>query len=470
MRDAKQQDVFREISSKKAWSCGIKKIDFNNNLLNGDTTVYFNPVLNFLVGPNGVGKTRLLRMIYEKTSDINSDAGVEIEYFKNPEDSEIIFVSSADIVETYRKYFNQIKNLENDLLNGISPVEYSDSDLKEAKWLVFKSYDYIKLYEVEPFLKVKSSYCDEDDVYSEDIIPFFEVKVGELIYDSRAMGSGEYAALYIHWILRRASDNSLLFFEEPETFLSFKVQHNISVLFAKYAVEKKSSFLISTHSYPIIRNYADRFVKSLLFSGDKIKFGSDDKRLMYDNIGAFYDSYQYLFVCEDNFSFICFSFILKKYFPNVFNKSKIFWCVQFKDHPGGATGLIKSYISMKSLQGFNSRLILVFDGDQKEIKSTFLNNDVNEVDKIIFPENEDMEIVLKNFIGQNLEKIDIDGFEDAYHDSCSEDKHEIFNSISKKCQSSDLKSIIIKCLSEYLKVNVDIEIYWKEKINNLINI
>lgn len=468
MRDAKQKDIFRDISSKKAWSCGVRKITFNNTFFKQETTIDFNPILNFLVGPNGVGKTRLLKIIYEKVSNIaKENSGVEIEYFGDNENKEVIFVNSADIVETYRKYFGKIINLEDDLLNGLSSLEYSANDLDEARWLVFKNYEYIKVFEVEPFLKIESSHDKDDDDYSEDVLPFFVVRVGDVVYDSRTMGSGEYAALYIHWFLKRLDDNSLIFLEEPETFLSFKVQHNISVLFAKYAFEKKSSFLISTHSYPMIRNYADVFIKSLLFSGEKIKFGSHDKTLMYDNIGAFFDSFKYLFVCEDYFSFICFSFFLKSYFPQEFNRAKIFWCNQFKDHPGGATGLIKSYISLKSLKGLDSRLILVFDGDQKNEKGTFLNDDVNISDKLIFPEDEDMELVLVGFLKENLKSIDIDGFEDAFHDSCGQDKHEIFNSIAQKCTESNLNSIVRTCYSLYLKNNSNIVDYWKKEIESI---
>lgn len=469
MRLSKQQDVIRDITSKGGWSCGIKKIKFNNDLFKEETLVDFNPVINFLVGPNGVGKSRLLKKVFDKVLNCNKDNGVAVEYYGDGNVEEKLFVSSADVIETCRKYFSKIKNIEEGLLNGLSSVRYIDDDLEEAKWLVFKDYDFVDVFEVENFISFNPSSDDVEEIVEDslDAIPFFRVKTGEIIYDTRSMGSGEYAALYIHWVLRRASEKSLLFFEEPETFLSFRVQNNISILFAKYALAKKSAYFISTHSYAIVRNYSDKFVKPLLFQGSKIKFAIRDSNITYNNIGAFYDSYRYIFVCEDWFSWISFNYILKLLFPREFNNCKVFWCAQFQDHPGGAPGLMKINKSIKSIKNFNSHLILVFDGDQKNDQGTFLNKDIDENDKLIYPEEDDMEVILRKCLGRNFDKLDSIDLEDAYHDSISLDKHEFFHEISKKCNLNSPESLIIKVLDIYLHENKDVMDYWIDKLRNL---
>ena len=285
MREAKENDFFREIN-KEGWSCGVKRIVFEDDVFSEKTELNFAPAINFLVGPNGVGKTRLLKSIYEivKNKFNNPELVDNNIYFYNfNSNSEIVFLHSGDIVETYKKYFQTIQDVNFVLLNGLSAKEFDKDDLAEACWLVNKSYESISIYEVTPSLRIGSENSTDEIYYSEEVVPYFIAKSKGVTYDTRDMGSGEYAALYILWSLKRLEKNSLVFVEEPETFLSFMVQHNLSVLFAKYASLKKSAFTISTHSYPMIQHYRSESIKSLLYFKNKIKYNREFMLKNFEN-------------------------------------------------------------------------------------------------------------------------------------------------------------------------------------------
>jgi predicted ATPase len=70
------------------------------------------------------------------------------------------------------------------------------------------------------------------------VAPFFEVALGNDRYDSRTMGAGELAILFLWWSIDRASEDTLILIEEPETYLSPGSQQSFCAYLIASAVEK----------------------------------------------------------------------------------------------------------------------------------------------------------------------------------------------------------------------------------------
>ena len=266
MRDARVADWLRRLQARQDdWQTKLHRFAIADLPSVGTLEAPILSPLTVLAGPNGVGKTTLLRAIWsslspEDAAPIISSAGiltagtalVDLSVGGAAETAAVNFtpdeiqpltrttvpvchVDSAAQTPMHQKSFRAFKSAE-EIVNGAGASALDDRALAEVSYILHRAYRTVTLYEVEV----------------DGVAPFFEVKYGDDQYDSRTMGAGEMSALYIWWAIQRADSNSILLIEEPEAFLSFGCQISLANFLVSKIVDKNLVVLISSHSSAFI--------------------------------------------------------------------------------------------------------------------------------------------------------------------------------------------------------------------------
>lgn len=266
MRDARVADWQRRLRLGAAeWPIALNRYAFNGIPSLGSAEFPFSSPLTVISGPNGVGKTTLLRALWaalapaaanevieadlklvagRATVDIRMDAGVETaEVEFSPDalrplktvDVQVMHIDAATESIRHQRLFGAFESGD-DIINGVGFLDLDAAALSELNYILHREYRSIRLYEVE----------------MEGIVPYFEVAYGDDRYDSRTMGSGEISAFYLWWMLNRAEAGSVLLVEEPEAFLSYACQESMARHLISVIVKKSICAVVTSHSAPLI--------------------------------------------------------------------------------------------------------------------------------------------------------------------------------------------------------------------------
>jgi hypothetical protein len=267
VRVARVQDFRRRLQQNAAsWPLRIRRISFAAVPGLGESEIPLLSPLSVFCGPNGVGKTTLLRLMWSvldpeaanakmpnfgklksgratvevsegnQSFEFHSDFASGTAPPRATPEIEIAYINTSSETARIQGELSKSDNTE-DIINGVGPTILSSDQLKEINFLTMRNYREVKLYEVE---------------LADETVPFFEVSFGPDRYDSRSMGSGEFSAFLLWWRLGRAEPKSILLIEEPECFLapgsqSAFIDFLMSVLFSK-----KICAVVSSHSAEII--------------------------------------------------------------------------------------------------------------------------------------------------------------------------------------------------------------------------
>lgn len=267
MRLAKVNDYWRALNSFSSWSLRIERLELKGINSFADDIITLKSPLSFLCGPNGVGKTTLLRAVWASlapsqahelestrlrinsgTMEVHLTVGdkevsrsvnfVDAPNAEAPElDFEVFHVDTSSKISELQSHFCKFTNIH-DALNGVPILDCDQDALDTLSHLTQIKFTAARVYVLEE---------------SEEERPYFEVSTAHHSYDSRTMGLGELAGFYIWWSLERASDRTLLLLEEPESFLSPACQHALAAILASYVVRKRACIIATTHSPEMIK-------------------------------------------------------------------------------------------------------------------------------------------------------------------------------------------------------------------------
>lgn len=270
MRRAEVDKVWKEVAKDRGF--GLRTLRLVGKRPLADGVLSFSAGLTVICGLNGAGKTTTLRLIEAALrgpamagTRVREDliSGGQIELTLASDSSEVAFDGSAESEVEVQSIdaFDLCSRLAaigmqshfDDLLEGVEPREFSTTDLERLRYVLARDYDVVSVYEVEPF--------DDDTV-----LPIFVVKDGALQYDFRSMGLGELAALVTVWGIDRASPNSIVLLEEPETFLSSHGAAALMDILAERIVRRRLSVVVSTHSLDVIRRVPVQNIRVLIAS------------------------------------------------------------------------------------------------------------------------------------------------------------------------------------------------------------
>lgn len=184
-------------------------------------------------------------------------------------DIEVQHVDTAEDVMTVWSMLDELARADG-IVNGVGGYELNDVEVGELSFITRRDYRSITLFEIEEF---------------DAVFPYFEVSYGPNQYNSRSMGSGEHAAFFIWWNLRRAKKASVVLLEEPETYLSQASQDALGAHIVAVAVAKCLCVLTATHSGPIIGPMGPESTQYMFRSPDGIEFNPDAPPALLKQLG-----------------------------------------------------------------------------------------------------------------------------------------------------------------------------------------
>jgi predicted ATPase len=156
------------------------------------------------------------------------------------------------------------------LMNGIEGQSFGREELEEISRIIGKTYSAITAFDLsQEFLTARdeasgsvvdsaagvdgaSSAIEELSTVALRNVPYFEVTVGAVKYDSRSMGLGELATIYLYWSLQSVQRGAIVLLEEPESFITPASQPALGAVLAKFASEKKFTIIFTSHSEPLV--------------------------------------------------------------------------------------------------------------------------------------------------------------------------------------------------------------------------
>lgn len=372
MKLARVQDYSRWLRSQAdKWPFQPERILFEDVPTLGTGEIVLSSPVTLLAGPNGVGKTTLLKAIWATLApglvELDGPTGLKlssgritIDYRLNAEHQtktasftlgdvvtdgefkvEVVHLDAASAVQEHQKEFCAFTDLD-DIINGVGPRILDIAALLEVNYVTRRDYREVRIYEVEA---------------TSGVVPFFEVSYGNDRYDSRTMGAGELAALFLWWSVDRPENNTIFLMEEPETYLSPACQEAICYYIIASAFEKKHCFIVTSHSAKVIAAIPETGHSFLFRSGGAIKVieGTPPPAIL-GTIGVSIAVDTVLLV-EDEAAAILLRQILEKYNSGLSRRSEIKIC----DGHGGISGILKKVGG----QLINVGVFGVFDGDAK---------------------------------------------------------------------------------------------------------
>jgi energy-coupling factor transporter ATP-binding protein EcfA2 len=292
VRLAQVQDYKRRLeASAHEWRVRLERFDFENIPSLGSGELPFPSPIIVVAGPNGVGKTTLLRALWAtaapalayddpSTSLKLSSGRASLTYAKNgstktsvasfvqgivnsgsetADDGNFLDIVHLDSSEETRKQqisFCAFQEVD-DLINGVGYRTLDAKALEEINYISRRDYREVKVYEIEN---------DGSPPW-----PFFEVSYGNDRYDSRTMGAGEVALFFLWWSIDSAANNAILLIEEPETHLSPASQEALGHFLLKATVEKRLNVVLTSHSNKIIDSFSENHLVFLFRDSSLVK-------------------------------------------------------------------------------------------------------------------------------------------------------------------------------------------------------
>ncbi|MDY1000337.1 AAA family ATPase [Pantoea agglomerans] len=261
MRNAKVADVWRHVNDIEKYKTRILDISIEN--MSGFETVKITPqsAITALCGKNGVGKTTLLKFVFNAIK--NNKRAMPKERFgnytykiniKNENTSfiidgesdhffnQIVYLEPSQECSRILEYIKKTKNFDEIIEGEGENIAFNDARVKcQIERIIGKQYKKISFREITGAL--------EDDY----VFPYFEIELSSGIkYSNVNMGMGEFSVFYILWFIRNCERNSIVFIEEPENFISANTQSYLMDKIAEQADVNKLWIMLSTHSEHIL--------------------------------------------------------------------------------------------------------------------------------------------------------------------------------------------------------------------------
>ncbi|WP_233977251.1 ATP-dependent nuclease [Pectobacterium versatile] len=453
---AKIKDCWRHVSTRKGFRNKIKRIVIKNLELYEDTNIDINSALVSICGRNGIGKTSLLKLLYKLISKENNNigmfesssiGGVEVDIEINGVNQ--IFVDSQDkYLETVEyfdssslalKIIDEIKSSpeKNGWFNTSSSYFYKDEDLFFIRKITGKKYEEVEVNEVEGII---------DDI----VFPYFKVKEKGTSehYSSEKMGQGEHKLLISIWKLISVENNSIIFIEEPESFIC-PVSQTAYMDFLAYIIDtKKIHVVMATHSEHILRSQGFNSVLVLDKKSKKYSLSKCSDNYEYFNTLGLLPEKENIFLVEDDFAKLVLEYIFKENDIYLFATSYI--------HSLGGESNIKKIIEhYREHAGLN--IVAVFDADQIHDDRIYSGS----INKVFLPSTdrlspeEEIILCIKEDITTYAGKLNLNA--DELHetiDSITCDHHDFFTTLFSTLKNKPLSTLKGEAIQIWVEKNI----------------
>jgi len=224
--------------------------------------------INVFCGGNGAGKTRVLNELYRGIKDGDESLTLRIENGKKNghKIENIVYFdmhSSGEI-----KDFLSTHEIQTLLDEELEKRSLSQENIAKLSHMVGRNYCEIEVYEI-PEENINDNL---KDLIKIKCFPYFRVKFNDIIYETPKMGMGEYALFYLFYLLENLEEDTSIFLEEPENFLSPISQNGLTDYIIDIVEIKKLILYISTHSPYIVKRFPKECTTVLFNLSGKIEF------------------------------------------------------------------------------------------------------------------------------------------------------------------------------------------------------
>lgn len=384
IKEAKVEDYWRTIF-KRSYPLTLINISLEENSLFNNINISMKPGLNALVGKNGIGKSNLMRALFNTfVTDESNQSRIEsllddncINYSletkegicnvsrmpsnggESTDNLLAVMYDPCTLIPRLQHFFKNESHFD-ELLEAYTPVELSQDKLKVVNYLTNSNYTNVTFYNIE----------GEYDEFP--ILPYFIVELGDIKYNSSDMGLGELSLIYAFWLtdyISKKDKNCLLFIEEPESFLPPLTQKRLTTIFAWLLSDKGINVLISTHSEHILERIPHSHIKIIQKIGAKTEV---------DDINRKDEGLSLLGLSEVKKGILFFEDIAALIFAKaLIAKSSKYTQDSFHYHISGSEGDLLKTIELLPPDLDLFKLISVFDGDTKGKYKAQLKNKTN---------------------------------------------------------------------------------------------
>ena len=355
----------RLITKAEDWRLRLIRVAVEDVINVGTVEIPVTLPLTVLCGPNGVGKSTLIKALFatSQTGEIDgkaepllrqgkslitgtfADSDFEIERALAAEGvgTEVFaasYIETSKEPKSYQTHFRTFESVD-EIVNGLAKVQLTDRELEELGFLLGKDYRSIDVY----------AYGEDENW------PFFEVSRGDDRYDTRTMGAGELACFHLWWRLKFADRNSLLLIEEPETYVSPYAQRAFAAVLMRFLCRSKCAAIVVSHSASFIQAVPLQSVVFVTKLGQNMEVVPRPPVEFLKKIGM---SLVIDTICcvEDNRGYDFLRAILYEFAYDLMQTTSIYVC-------GSESEVAKSVTGATSLPDC-PRLFAVFDGDMRD--------------------------------------------------------------------------------------------------------
>lgn len=473
IKAAKIEDHWNHVNSRKNFNVRICKLHMKGIPLFDASTVEINSALTSVCGRNGVGKSSLLKLLYRILSNEKCDIGVfntydiksvEIEVLYNGKKiaftdqvkNELPYVEYFDASSLALKIIDEISSdkEKNGWFNTSSTYGFTPKDLFFTQKITGKKYEYVKVNEVEGII---------DDV----IFPYFEVKEvnSTTIYTSENMGQGEHKLLIAIWKLIYVENNTVMFIEEPESFICPISQKNFMDYLAYIIDTKKLNVFMATHSEHVLKPQNLDSVLVLAKKGKRYTISNCGDNYRYFNALGLAPEKKNIFLLEDEFAKLVLECILKA-------KSMHLYSTSYLHSLGGESHIKKVSEHYKDSSGLN--IVAVFDADQLTDNSWL----PSYISKVFLPSANKFppELEIVSFINDHIkdyaERLNVD-YEilEGEIENITCDHHDFFIELANVFNEKSLAALKVDAITLWIEKNsnkIDEFLYSLTHINDSV--
>ena len=299
MRKAKETDYWDKVYKRK-YSRNLLSVELNG--LNNLQEISFSKGITAICGLNGAGKSTIIAAVKDllglnlnesdlhklKSATVNGqfecdnkkiscsncngkrlyDTGYDLDSIKYVDCDENIQIQEFNIRQA---------NIE-ELLEQNEEYELSPEQISDICYLTGKRYQSCKIWEFE-------------DIEGIGIVPFFNVTIDEIEYDSRSMGRGEHFLFYLYWYINKCNSGTIVIIEEPETYISICSQIHFANYLGKQIAEKGIQAIVTTHSPYLLEHVKNSNIRIVSRMGNMAMITKPDDDMMAEDILGITQSY-----------------------------------------------------------------------------------------------------------------------------------------------------------------------------------
>ncbi|WP_431080403.1 ATP-dependent nuclease [Pseudomonas thivervalensis] len=290
LKEAKINDYWKDLPRRR-YEIALNNLKLIGHDVFEDLQIKLHGGINIFVGRNGVGKSNLVRLIYNcliaegsnraafdtpminkakielalevgqktlvKTVDPTNAAPAE----PAPLDATSFMFDPCTLIPLFQQMLLEQSNIL-ELLEQHGQNIASEDDLRTLNYLTGNEYTKVTVTNIE------------EEFTDYPAFPYFHVESAGVTYSSSAMGMGELSLFYFWWLIGyidKVEGHKLLIIEEPESFLPPASQDRLANLIAMTCAKQGTSLVLSTHSEHILRRMPTSRMHLVLRTEDGVR-------------------------------------------------------------------------------------------------------------------------------------------------------------------------------------------------------